>query len=496
MAVWPKDPDPGALQAHFAPTDPDPRREITRTPWVRRVIKSRAFQFLLILPNQIIFWIVITAGLFGVAAPTRNFSTVITWYIWFCAVFLLMVGIGRAWCAMCPFGGFAEWIQRRTFWRRNPTSMTLGRRWSQKLSRYGLLPSVLLFIILTYFEEYFNIAGPGVPRYTSYLVLSVITIALISFLVLERRSFCRYLCPLSALIGTVGATGMVTGFRTRNRSVCLECKTKDCMRGSEKGYPCPWFEWPGSATSNLMCGLCSECFKSCPSDNIGLYVQKPLTSVIRPLRRRWDVAVAVILLMGLVVFQQLNALPVYATVDNWLNAVTHYPGYPNPIDYIIAIATVAGIVVGYVLLIKKGFADHEKEHDSTLSQWLTPVGYGLIPLVAADYLARQLPRFFDHMLRIVPALSDPFDVGWNLFGTAKSPLYGVHLLSTAGVVRSQSIVIAVGALASIYATWHISRRDFGSLTKRVSAVQFAGVLLSALIGVAMVWLYVAMAGAE
>ncbi len=496
MAVRPKEPEPNVANAHFAPTDPDPRLEITRAGWVRRLVKSRAFQFALILPNQIIFWIVITAGLFGVAAPTRNFATVITWYIWFCAVFLLMVGVGRGWCAMCPFGGFAEWIQRRTLWQRKPRSMTLGRRWSRDLSRYGLLPSVVLFIVLTYFEEYFNIAGPGEPRYTSYLVLSVITIALISFLVLERRSFCRYLCPLSALIGTVGATGMVTGFRTRNREVCLECKTKDCMRGSERGYPCPWFEWPGSATSNLMCGLCTECFKSCPSDNIGLYVQKPLTSVIQPLRRRWDIALGVLLLLGLVIFQQVNAMPIYTTVDKWLNAATHFPSYPNPIDYVAVIAAVTAVVLGYVELLRRSLSRVEERATASFTQWLMPVAYGLIPLVAADYLARQLPRFFDHLLRIVPAISDPFDYGWNLFGTAHSPLYGVHLLSTAGVVRSQVIVIAIGAISSIYATWHITQRDIRPLTGRLWAAKIAGVVFNALLGAAMIALYIAMAGAQ
>jgi polyferredoxin len=496
MAVWPKDSENDGLQAHFRPTDPDPRTEITRFPFIRRLLKSRKFQFFWILPNQIIFWVVILTGLLGVASPTRNFSTVITWYIWFCAVFLLMVGVGRGWCLMCPFGGFAEWVQRSTFWNRRPKSLTLGRRWSERLSRYGLLPSVALFVLLTYFEEFYNIAAPGVPAYTSTLVLFVIGSALISFLLLERRSFCRYLCPLSALIGTVGATGMVTGFRTRDRQVCLDCKTKDCMRGSEHGYPCPWYEWPGSATSNLMCGLCTECFKSCPSDNIGLFLQKPLTSVIQPLRRRWDIALGIAALLGLVLFQQVNALPVYATVDGWLNARMHFPGYPNPVDYLGIIAAVVGVISAYVWLVQKVFTRRDRKPDSTFTQWFMPIAYGLIPLLAADYLARQLPRFWDHFLRIVPAISDPFDLGWNLFGTAHSPLYNVHVLSTAGVVRSQLIVVALGMIASAYATWRIVGRDLRSMSLRANGLRVATSGFTLLLGASMLALYVAMGGAQ
>ncbi len=83
-------------------------------------LRSRLFQFLFIVPNQVIFWLVIIAGVLGLAHPTRNFATVITWYIWFAVVFLLMVGPGRAWCLMCPFGDLAEWVQRLSLWKRHP----------------------------------------------------------------------------------------------------------------------------------------------------------------------------------------------------------------------------------------------------------------------------------------------------------------------------------------------------------------------------------------
>ncbi|EQD47835.1 hypothetical protein B1B_12143, partial [mine drainage metagenome] len=52
---------------HFGPTDP--HVDISRNPLVRRALKSRPFQFMLILPNQIIFWLVIVTGLAGIVAP-------------------------------------------------------------------------------------------------------------------------------------------------------------------------------------------------------------------------------------------------------------------------------------------------------------------------------------------------------------------------------------------------------------------------------------------
>jgi NosR/NirI family transcriptional regulator, nitrous oxide reductase regulator len=518
------------MEAHFSATDPDPRYELTRIPWLKRLVKSRSFQFFFILPNQIIFWIVIFTGLIGAMNPTRNFSTVITWYIWFMAVFVLMVGIGRGWCLMCPFGGFGEWVQRLTPWGRRANSIGVGARWPRSLSQIGIITSAVVFVGLTWAEEFFNIAGPGVPAYTSYMVLGIISLALITFLVTERRTFCRYLCPLTSLIGTVGSTGMATGFRTKDRNVCLSCPTKDCIRGSEDGYGCPWYEWPGSATSNAFCGLCTECIKNCPYDNIGLFVQPPLTSVTEPSRRRWDVSVAAAILLGLVLFQQLNALPFYGPLDDTLNKWMHFPGYPNPVDYLALIAVAGGIVMLWAWLLKvalqrrqpaalivrsggqasgemvqvAGGSASSPNASSNASSgsragyfaWFMPVMYGLLPLMAADYLARQLPRFWDHALRIVPAISDPFSVGWNLFGTAHSKLYGVHLLSPSGIVVSQVVVVLLGTAATWYTTDRSLKRDVAAFTARPLWLRVLGALFVLALGAAMIALYIAMGGAE
>src|SRR5674476_1327621 len=172
-------PERTGLADRFEASDPSPGFDVTRNPRIARLLRNRKFQFLLIVPNQIIFWTVIFVGFLGTAVPGLNFGTAITWYVWFCLVFVLMVVAGRAWCAMCPFGGLGEWIQRRTFWQRTQKTFSLGRKFPEP-------------------------------------------------------------------------------------EVCLTCKTKDCMRGGDEGFGCPWYTWPGSADSNLSCGLCTECFKACP----------------------------------------------------------------------------------------------------------------------------------------------------------------------------------------------------------------------------------------
>lgn len=493
-------PERQGLQERFAASDPRPGWDLTAHPRVAKLVRSRRFQFFLILPNQIIFWTVIFVGLLGTAVPGLNFGAAITWYVWFCLVFVMMVVVGRAWCAMCPFGGFAEWIQRLSPFRRTQRSLGLGLKFPERLARVGFLIPVASFLILTWIEEFFNIAGPGNPADTSWMVVGIVASALTFFLVFERRTFCRYICPLSTLIGTVGSMGSVAGFRTRDREVCLTCPTKDCMRGGTDGYGCPWYTWPGSADSNLYCGLCSECYKACPSDNVGLFLQKPLTSVVAPRRRRADVAWGIALLWGLVLYQQFNATNAFTAADNWLNRNLYFPHYPNPVDYLGFIAIGALVTAGIAALVARGFAGQGLpasrpgrflERTSRFRAYFVPMAYGLIPVVGADYFARQLPKFFKHSPRLVPAVAHVAG-----FSSTASPIYSYHLLANGWIVFVQVAVVVAGTLAALYATWRIANRELVPISRGALGVRLATAGFVVACGAAAAVLYVIMHAAS
>ncbi len=484
----------------FAASDPTPGWDVARHPLVARVLHNRKFQFLLILPNQIVFWTGIFVGLFGTAIPGLNFGAAITWYVWFCLVFVMMVVVGRAWCAMCPFGGFAEWIQRKTFFQRTQKTLGLGRKFPEPLARMGFILPVGTFLLLTWIEEYFNIAGPGNPASTSFMVIGIVATALIFFLVFERRTFCRYICPLTSVIGTIGSMGSVAGFRTRDRDKCVSCETKDCMRGGDDGFGCPWYTWPASADSNLYCGLCTECYKSCSEDNIGLFLQKPLTSVVAPMRRRADVAWAIVLLWGLVLYQQFNALSVYSNFDNWLNTHLHFPHYPDPLAYVGLIGllalVMAGIAWGIAALSARRDVHFERagsfvDRGSKFRAYFVPVSYGLIPVVGADYFARQLPKFFKSAPRVIPAAQHIFG-----FAGTNSTLYNTRMLSDPRIIAVQVAVIGLGTLGAVWAMWRITNRELVGVSRSALIVRSATLGLVVLCGAAAALLYVAIQAAN
>ena len=501
VTVHLRKPERAGIEDRFGQSDPPQSWDVTANPRIARLVRSRRFQFLLILPNQIIFWTVIFVGLLGTAIPGLNFGTAITWYVWFGLVFVTMVVVGRAWCAMCPFGGFAEWVQRRTLWRRTQKTLGLGLKFPEPLARYGFLLPVATFLALTWIEEFFNIAGPGNPADTSWMVVGIVGSALAFFLVFERRTFCRYLCPLTTLIGTVGSMGSAAGFRTRDRDVCLTCQTKDCMRGGENGFGCPWYTWPGSADSNLYCGLCSECYKACPEGNIGLFLQKPLTSVTAPRRRRADVAWAIALLWGLVLYQQINATNFYANLDDRLNTSLHFPHYPDPAGYLALIGLLALVTAGAAWLIGKLFARRDVDFDakgrfldrrSRFRAYFMPIAYGLIPIVGADYFARQLPKFFQYSPRLVPSVQ-------RMFGSSSaihSHLYTARILSDPRIVIAQLAVIALGTLGALWAAWRIGNRELVPVSRGAIGVRVATLGFVLICGAAAAVLYVMIQAAD
>lgn len=222
--------------------------------------------------------------------------------------------------------------------------------------------------------------------------------------------------------------------------------------------------------------------------------------MIAPKRRRADIAWAVALLWGLVIYQQVNATNVYASVDGFLNRLTGWNHYPNPIDYllIIVLASVltAFIFKGYQMLFldpARGVhaAGNFMEKVNPFRQVFLPLSYALIPIVGMDYFARQLPKFFKHVPRLIPAIVQIFGVN-----TSKWSLVNYHLLSNPSIVDVQVAVMAVGVIGSIYAVLRIFKRDLAPLTRHVAGARVAAVALMVALGGVAGWLYIIMHAAS
>src|SRR5579864_890567 len=72
VAVRLRPPQREGLAERFAATDPPPQRELTRRPWVARLLASKWFQLAIAGPVTAGFLAIIVSGLVGTSDPTLN----------------------------------------------------------------------------------------------------------------------------------------------------------------------------------------------------------------------------------------------------------------------------------------------------------------------------------------------------------------------------------------------------------------------------------------
>jgi hypothetical protein len=185
---------------------------------------------------------------------------------------------------------------------------------------------------------------------------------------------------------------------------------KPCYNGSELGSGCPWDVFPGGLTKNTYCGLCLECIRTCPHDNIAVNLRPFSADLAKPSTKLDETFKA---------FIMLGAALVYAYVLMGANGAVKLAAYsvfsPAWFGYAAGFLTVIfGILPGlFWLAVKFGNVK------------ITPTGKqfagaatALIPLGLMFWVAFSLSFVLTNATYILAALSDPLGLGWNLFGTA------------------------------------------------------------------------------
>ena len=265
---------------------------------------------------------------------------------------LLALAVGRAWCSwLCPLGTLLDWTPSRrpsrnrlevpSYWRQIKYFVLFAILFAALLGSLTLLifdPITLLFrtitsvllpavsFLITAVETWAHNVGPLQPAVEWFdglvrgllvteqpFFLPSLLIALLFAIVLalnavRHRFWCRYICPLGALLGMVSRVAQV-----RHR-VDLE-KCVNCMRCA---VICPTGAIdPGSdfAASSAECTTCLDCMEACPTAAITFKKQPGVTANHRydPSRRQFlaslgAAVVGALLLRTVPVFRQKEPL--------------------------------------------------------------------------------------------------------------------------------------------------------------------------------------------
>jgi heme/copper-type cytochrome/quinol oxidase subunit 2 len=390
-------------------------------PGLKRIVRARSFHFWILLPNLVVFYLFILSAFWGSPVGNRNIAIIFVWILWWFALKAIFVPLGaRLWCMACPLPAPAEWIGRRALTAVNYIQKPikglhhrysgLQRDWPRGLR--NMWPQNFIFMTMISF----GIILITRPVATASLFVLILGSTLILALFFRRRVFCQYLCPVGGFLGNY-AMASITEVRAIDPQVCKDHKTKSCISGSPRGWGCPWNQYPGAMNRNNHCGFCMECVKSCPKDNIGVFV-RPFGA--DPGLNGRDEMANVIIMLAVAIAFSITMLGPWSGIKAAAN-ITETRAW-GPFLLYVAVLWCAALVVFPALFklaarLGNRWAGRPADDETVLLR----SAYTLIPVGIFAWIAFSLPSVLVNYTYLLVVLSDPFGFGWNLFGTSQAP---------------------------------------------------------------------------
>jgi polyferredoxin len=393
--------------------------ELTGNPFIKSTLKNRSPQLAVFIVMLAGYLFAIVAGLIGTPVGSHNFSIVFVWIAWWAILILVAVPFfGRGWCAVCPIPLPGEWLQRGAVLgpqdlnredakgAKNPLRKSLralgSKRWPRRLRNIWL--QNISFLLLALFSSVLLTT----PNVTGIVLAAMLFAAIGLSTVFERRAFCRYLCPVGGFIGLYSQTAPIE-LRIKDKQACVSCEGKPCYNGSANGYGCPWDAFPGGLAKNTYCGLCMECLRTCPHDNIAINL-RPFSADLAKPSARMDEAFKAFIMLG--------SAMIYAGVllGPWgvLKDAAYHVGTGSWLLYAVTFL----FIIFIVMPVPFALCTLPFENFGSLKKRFATLSTALIPLGLMFWVAFSLSFVLTNASYILASLSDPLGFGWNLFGTA------------------------------------------------------------------------------
>ncbi|MDP6686214.1 MAG: 4Fe-4S binding protein, partial [Candidatus Omnitrophota bacterium] len=411
------------------------------------------FPLLLIIFNLLIFVIILLSGLFGgYSAGNYNFGIMIVWILWWVMLMFVLVPIfSRSWCMMCPFPVFSDWLQRgKLFGVKKGKLGGLGLKWPRHLRNMWIMN--IGFLLTTFFSGFFMVR----PLVTFILLGFIILLAFLIGLVFEKRSFCLYVCPVSGFQGLYSQFAM-TEIRRKDPEICKKHTLKTCYLGDEKGYGCPWLLTPFNFKKNTYCGMCMECFKTCPYDNMAVNLRPPGLDLLvedQKEKRGLDEAWKAFIMLGIAMVFFTTMQGPWGVLKDMVRGTT-LKGYLSFISLhsVFNLLIMPGIFLIFAFLSKLASGNKEV----ALKKVFINFSYTLVPLGLGVWIAFSLGIILPNGSYLLHIISDPFAWGWNLFGTAYFPWTPVF---TGLMGYLQGAVLTIFYLFSIVYGFRLSKQTY------------------------------------
>jgi polyferredoxin len=425
-------------------------------PWIKRILQSKYFQPAFQVPLLVFSSVLIILAFMDVQDSGKNLSTILIWTIWWAGIIFTFVLVGRMWCLMCPVGAVSEWSSR---------IFKPHRIFPAKLQNVWL--ANFMFVLLTWLDIQIGVVRN--PIVTGSILIGIVVIAIVTGMLFQRRSFCRYLCPIGSLIGIYSMFSAVE-LRSKDCDVCRNHKRKDCYLGNEKGYGCPMFEIIPKLDSNKLCNFCGECIKSCPKNNITLRVRSFFKDAWTTRKKSLDEAALAIVLVGISIFVTGDMLEPWA---GWMeSAIKLLPTQLLGIQYWYTAEVIAKsilyfsislLIIPGLILLAAAFSNKivgRKNHKG-LKQTFITFGYMFIPIGLSMHLAHNTGHLLNESGGIIPAIQRTINKYTPIYaGEANWGLAATPLIDSAALYWIQMGLFLIFYTFSLYAGYRLAINNY------------------------------------
>ena len=382
------------------------RLNLYRIPWLRPLIESRWPQFLVRILALAGFVFAITAGLFGSAVGSHNFAIIFVWIAWWSAFKLAFIPLGgRSWCSICPIPLPGDWLQQGGVLSKG-RGLGLNLRWPKRLKGSWLQSSAFLLIGL------FSALTLTNPRVTGWVFVALFGLAMGLSLVFEKRAFCSYICPIGGFSGIYAQTAPVE-LRVIDTEICTQHGDKSCYRA------CPWGLYPVALRDSSACGLCMECLRACPQDNLALNL-RPFGTDIGKTRtakrldsvRSLDAAFLALVMLG----SALAFAAVFIGPWGWLKSAAFDIGTLRWMGYAAGFLALNLLVLPGLFSLAVKVGQQYPAKILPLKREIANQSQALLPLGLMAWIAFTVSFAFPKLGYVAGVMNDPFGWGWKLLG--------------------------------------------------------------------------------
>ena len=413
-----------------------PRFDLLSLPGVQLTSRIKAVVAQII--SVLLFLLVIATSLFGSDNPLANLSPTFVWIIWWVGMGYIAALFGNLWMLINPWKAlyeFAEWLLKRA-----GVDMPEPRPYP---AGWDAMPALIAFLAFVWLENVYP--GSIVPRYLGIITVAYSVYTLGGMLLYGKHVWLRYGDPFTMLYGIFARFSP-----TEVRVVGGNCRECDLGCGtSPPSQPFPLMgEWA------ISCVDCYACYERAEPSQRQFNIRPWAAGLVSVGRVSWQSCAFVVLALAAVTFDGLQE------TTNWLAVQTVGlrllgPGGVSVMDT-LGVVLIPLLFLGIYLLFCLGIRALSGERAS-LSEVARAYVFSLVPIALAYNMAHFLSLLLVQGQLIIPLASDPFGLGWDIFGTAGYRIDPTVISTKIAWIVSVGAIV-VGHIVSVYIAHTIAVR--------------------------------------